>query len=89
MVVNTKKTKYIIFHSKGKKFETNGLNLIYDDNEPGFLHDESKVSTLDRIGNGNASPEQRYFRLLGVLLDENLTYDHHINLLLSKLSKST
>jgi hypothetical protein len=38
--------------------------------KPGFLHDENKISTLDRIGNGNASPEQRYFRLLGVLLDE-------------------
>jgi hypothetical protein len=36
MVVNTKKTKYIIFHSKGKKVETNGINIIYDDNEQGL-----------------------------------------------------
>jgi hypothetical protein len=46
MVINTKKTKYIIFYSKGKKVEANELNLIYDDNEPGFFHDENKISIL-------------------------------------------
>jgi hypothetical protein len=76
MVVNTKKTKYIIFHSKGKKVEMNDLNLIYDDNELGFEYDPSKVSTLDRIGPiglVNAAPELQSFRLLGVLLEKNLT----------------
>jgi hypothetical protein len=34
----TKKSKYIIFHSKGKKVE---MNIIYDDNEPGFGHSET------------------------------------------------
>jgi hypothetical protein len=88
MVVNTKKTKYIIFHSKGKKVEMNGLNLIYD-NEQGIEHDPSKVSVLDRTGRMNAAPDLQSFRLLGVLLDENLTFDPHINMLLAKLSKST
>jgi hypothetical protein len=84
-----KKTKYIIFHSKGKKVELNGLDLIYDDNEQGIEHDPSKVSILDRIGRVNAAPDLQSFRLLGVLLDENLTFDPHINMLLAKLSKST
>jgi hypothetical protein len=43
MVVNTKKTKYIIFYSKGKKVEMNGMNIIYDDNEPGFEHSDNKM----------------------------------------------
>jgi hypothetical protein len=64
------------------------MNLIYDDNELGFEHDESKISILDRIRNKNANLDQKSFRLLGVLLDENLSFDHHINMLTSKLSKS-
>jgi hypothetical protein len=88
MVVNTKKTKYIIFHSKGKKIEMNGMNKIYDNNELGFEHSDNKISILDRIGFGNATPDQQSFKLLGVLLDENLTFDPHIKVLLSKLSKS-
>jgi hypothetical protein len=43
---------------------------------------------LDRIGSGNATLDQQSFKLLGVLLDENLTFDPHIKVLLSKLSKS-
>ncbi len=33
MKVNTSKTKYIIFHTKGKSVETNGKVLIYNDND--------------------------------------------------------
>jgi hypothetical protein len=60
MVVNTKK-KYIIFHSKGKKVEMNGLNLIYDDNEQGIENDPSKVSILERTGRVNAAPDLQSF----------------------------
>jgi hypothetical protein len=34
MVVNIIKTKFIIFHNKGKTVDMNGLNVVYDDNEP-------------------------------------------------------
>jgi hypothetical protein len=67
----------------------NGLNPIYDDNEQSIENDPSKVSILDRTGWINAAPDLQSFRLLGVLLDENLTFDPHINMLLAKLSKST
>jgi hypothetical protein len=61
----------------------NDLILIYDDNELGFDYDPSKVSNLDRIGRVNAAPDLQSFKLLGVLLDENLNYDHHINIVVS------
>jgi hypothetical protein len=33
MAVNVNKTKFIIFHTKGKRVDP-GVSLIYDDNEP-------------------------------------------------------
>ena len=33
--VNTSKTKFIIFHPKGKKINMNGKNIFFDDNGPG------------------------------------------------------
>jgi hypothetical protein len=34
MVVNISKTKYMIFHNKGKLVNMEGKDLVYDDNEP-------------------------------------------------------
>jgi hypothetical protein len=34
MAVNISKTKYIIFHNKGKNVNMIGKDVVYDDNEP-------------------------------------------------------
>jgi hypothetical protein len=34
MAVNVSKTNYIIFHTRGKKVELNGLNVIFNSNDP-------------------------------------------------------
>jgi hypothetical protein len=34
MMVNISKTKYIIFHNKGKSVEMANNEIVYDDNEP-------------------------------------------------------
>ena len=34
MAVNTSKTKFIIFHTKGKKVNLNGKNLNFYNNDP-------------------------------------------------------
>jgi len=34
MAVNISKTKYMIFHNKGKLVNMEGKDLVYDDNEP-------------------------------------------------------
>jgi hypothetical protein len=47
MAVNVGKTKYIIFHTRGKAINNN-LRLIYDDNEPDE-HNENLIYGLERI----------------------------------------
>ncbi len=88
MKVNTSKTKYIIFHTKGKKVETNGKVLIYDDNDNDLNHEPSLITPLDRIHSNHPDPNSRYYKLLGVYFDENLNFNHQINQLSSKLSKA-
>jgi hypothetical protein len=89
MCVNTSTTKYIIFHTKGKKVEVEpGVNLVFNNNEIGKNHDPNLVSPLDRICNSNGKPTDRSYKLLGVLLDEHLSFDAHVRHICNKLSKS-
>ena len=88
MKVNTSKTKYIIFHTKGKPINTQGKTLYYNDNEQTTDQNPLLVSELDRIHNNHPIPENRSYKLLGIHFDENLTFNHHISTLISKLNKS-
>jgi hypothetical protein len=86
MAVNDSKTKYIIFHTRGKNIEPN-LKVYYDDNEP----NENKpdlIYELERIHSSHLTPELRSYKLLGIHLDEHLTFDYHTKYLCSKLNKS-
>ena len=73
MKVNTSKTKYIIFHTKGKKIETNNINLVFDDNDENH-NDPSLISILDRVHNSHPDPDSRTYKLLGIHFDENFTF---------------
>ena len=86
--VNTLKTKYIIFHRKNQKINMHNLEIKFDDNEPNSEIDPEKISILERVHNDHPDPSNRYYKLLGILLDENLTFDHHIQKLHSKLARS-
>ena len=86
MAVNTSKTKFIIFHPKGKKINI-PINIIFNENE----HDENNpllITPLERIHNSHTNPNLRAYKLLGIYLDENLTFNFHTNYLLSKLNRS-
>ena len=85
MAVNTSKTKFIIFHTKGKKIDFKNEKLVFDTNEFGKLPDPSLVREIDRIHNNGT---EKAFKLLGVLLDENLTFSAHVNYIGKKISKS-
>ena len=76
--VNMSKTKFIIFHTQGKKINMQNLNILYDDNEPG-KDDPSLISTLERVTS---------YKLVGVYLDEKLTFNQHIDHIKSKLTRS-
>ncbi len=75
MVVNVSKTKFIIFHTKGKNVDCN-LKLYYDDNEPNN-HDQNLIGEIDCIYTNHPEKQQRAYKLLGVYFDEYLTFDHH------------
>jgi len=85
MAVNTRKTKFIVFRTHGKKIVNEDCVLLFNSNEIGKPADNSLIFQIDRIH--NAGPE-RSFKLLGVLFDEYLSFDEHINSLCTKLSKS-
>ena len=87
LMVNTSKTKYIIFHSKGKQINTN-KPVIFDCNVPNSPHNPSLISNLERIHNKHPSTDSQAYKLLGIYLDENLTFDRNTAYLTSKISKS-
>ena len=87
MKVNTDKTKYIIFHKKGRQLNLQGLSILYNDNEP-FCNDPELISNIDRVYSEHPSPECRVYKSLGIYLDENLTLNYHFTCLHKKLTKA-
>jgi hypothetical protein len=89
MAVNVSKTKYIIFKPKFKKIEIGpGEGVKFNNNDVGNS-DESKIFELDRIFDENPNQADRSFKLLGVYLDENLSFNQHCYHVCNKLAQST
>jgi hypothetical protein len=89
MAVNTSKTKFIIFHSKGKPVNIAPNSIIFNSNEIGLPNNPDLLTPIDRIYSKNPNKKDRSFKLLGVLLDENLTFNDNTDLLCNKLAKSS
>ena len=87
MAVNIGKTKFIVFHNRGKIVDMNGRHIIYDDNEP-LADDPHLVVPLERYHDAHPKPECRAYKLLGIHLDEHLNFNFHTNFLCNKLSRS-
>jgi hypothetical protein len=85
MAVNTTKTKYIIFRTNGKPIDETVLNVVFNSSEIGKPNNPLQIFNIERIHNAGAI---KNFKLLGLYLDEYLTFDAHINMLCSKVSKS-
>jgi hypothetical protein len=85
LAVNVKKCKFILFHNKGKKIDENLLKVVYNSNNLDALQDPNLIHTLDRISKNS---DEKYYKYLGVLLDENLNFNSHIDYTCNKLSKS-
>jgi hypothetical protein len=89
MAVNVNKTKYIIFKPKGKKIEIGpGEGVLYNNNDRDVPVDNNKIFELERVYDNNPNVHNRTYKLLGVLLDENLNFNQHCNQVCSKLSQS-
>ncbi len=87
MAVNVSKCKFILFHNQGKKFDTQNLKIHFNSNKIGQINSLEKIIPLERIHDKNEKLENRTYKYLGILLDENLNFNHHIDYLCKKLSK--
>lgn len=85
--VNTSKTKYIIFHNKTKKVEMGGKEIYFDDNNENENFPEH-ITKLERVHSDARNGSDRYYKLLGVLFDENLTFSDHISMICNKLRRA-
>ena len=81
LAINASKTKVMIFHPKGKIIED--VNFVFNNNDP---DDPSLIYPIERIH--NFSKPHPAYKILGVFLDENLTFDYHICKLTKTISKS-
>ena len=88
MAVNISKTKYIIFRTKGKKIDNTCGKIVFNNNEIGMKNDPNLITELERVFIDNPDAEGRYFKLLGVYLDEFLSFDKHIDYICAKMSRS-
>jgi len=85
MAVNTAKTKFIVFRTRGKIINPLDCQLFFNENEIGLPNNPDLIYPIERIYNeGNT----KNFKLLGVLFDEFLSFDDHISNLCAKVSKS-
>jgi len=85
MAVNVSKTKFIIFHNKGKKVDLKGKEITFHSNPSS---PSSPPTPLERIHSKHPDPSKRSYKLLGILIDENLSFEYQINSLRNKLSRS-
>ena len=88
MSVNTSKTKFLIFHSRGKKltWKTKKLYLKTTIQHCHLIHTSfPNLSAFTRTL--TIHPHDRD-KLLGILFDKHLSFNYHIDLLKSKLSKA-
>ena len=73
--LNVKKTKYIIFKpSIGSQNRVVNNQLLTINNQP-----------IERISN---TSDNKSFKFLGIHVDENITWKHHINYICTKISRS-
>ena len=89
MSVNTSKTKYLIFHSRGKKINMDNKSVIFDNNDPASPFNHNLVTELERIHSNHEDPSSQPYKLLGILCNEHLSFNYHIiDLLKNKLAKA-
>jgi hypothetical protein len=88
LALNISKTKYIIFRTRGKQIPNNIHPVEINQNEIGTIEHESKITPIDRVWNGANNIENRSFKLLGVYLDEYLSFDKNTDVLCAKLTRA-
>jgi hypothetical protein len=85
MAVNTSKTKFIVFRTRGKRIDPRDCRLLFNTNEIGKIEDPNLIFEIKRVYNEG---DEKSYKALGVLLDEYISFDEHISHLCAKIAKS-
>jgi hypothetical protein len=87
ITLNTSKTKFMIFRTRGKNISEQDCQLVYNSTEIGKDTYPLLVTPLERVHNDRA---EKSFKLLGVYFDEYLSFDVpvHVEQLSKKVSKT-
>ena len=88
LAVNVSKCKFLVFHKKGKKLNFDGESIFYNLNELGKDDIKDNIIPLERIHNDALDTGSQNYKYLGILLDENLTFNYHVDYICKKLSKA-
>ena len=81
--INTSKTKIMVFHLKQKSIPC--FNFVFNNNDINVSQNHSLVSSIERITN---EYEITAYKMLGVFLDENLSFNYHVKQTRNKISKA-
>ena len=73
LTLNVKKTKLMIFSGHNKNIDTSNLSITIDD------------KIVEQIGN---KCKEKYFKFVGHVLDENLTWEGHVEHIAKKLASA-
>ena len=82
------KCEFLVFHNKGKKLNFEGEAIIYNLNELGKDNIHSNSIPLELIHNEAQDVASQTYKYLGILLDENFTFNYHVDFIGKKLSKA-
>jgi hypothetical protein len=85
MAVNASKTKFIVFRTHGKQINPDHCRIVFNINEIGHPVNPDLIKPIERVHNEG---DETNFKLLGVYLDEYLSFNDHITKLCAKISKS-
>ncbi len=81
--INASKTKIMIFHPKNKFVPD--VDFFFNNNDIDKPENPDLIYPIERILNSSKVPA---YKVLGVYIDENLSFDFHISQLISKLNRS-
>jgi hypothetical protein len=88
LMINGSKTKYIIFRAKNKRIDPNIPKIVLNLNDADQPQNVNNITELERIHENHPDQNKRSYKLLGVYLDEFMNFNHHVDYVCSKLTKS-
>ena len=80
--INTSKTKVMIFSNNNP---IPSFKFVFNNNDLNTLQNPNLISEVERIESNSKNPA---FKMLGVLLDEKLSFDHHCLKVLKKINSA-